>query len=65
MKNIHALTEVHYETSQAYLSLNENPKGGYTLTVRSKNVDFVFQIYLTAEELEQLNLNIIDELYKD
>jgi len=63
MKNIHALTEVKYETSPAYLSLNHNPLGGYRLIVRSRNVDSVSEIDLTAEELEALSISIISELY--
>jgi hypothetical protein len=65
MENIHALTEVKYETSPAFLSLNKKPEGGYELLVRSQNSDQVSKIDLSAEQLEDLSNDIISEIYPE
>ena len=65
MNNIHAFTENTFPTYPAFISVNRDTSGVYSVSVRSTDSNVVSKIDLPEEELAKLGVSILASLNCD
>jgi len=62
---IHAFTETRYKDYPGYISINKEPNGKITITVRAPESQTPQTITVTPEQLEHLACDVLDFLHRE